>query len=63
MTKLILGELWDKLQELQEAYKAVTDAEKSLRFGGSPSTIAAKEAWLQHTKQCLETLREEEIKL
>lgn len=60
---MTLGELADKLRQLEEAVKDVQDAETSLGYGGSPSTVQGKVHQLELAKDYLWQLRDEELRL
>ncbi len=54
---ITLGQIADKLKELQDAEQAVAAAERSLDFGGNPGTLKRKTDWLQHCQDQVVLIR------
>lgn len=56
-----LGELFDKLKDLERAVFDVESAERDLEFFGSPETNRRKHATLLKAKERVQALRDEEV--
>lgn len=60
---LTLGQLADRLKELQEAEAAVAAAELSLRHGGNALTMVGKQDTLERAVRELHRIRDEPVQL
>lgn len=58
---MTLGELYDKLKEIEHATLAVEAAEQSIGYGGSVETMEGKRTKLEMEQHWLESLRSEKV--
>ena len=56
-----LGELWDRLREVDDALEEVAEAERSLGHGGSPETLRIKRERLADAQDRVARLRDEDV--